>query len=180
MKRLERLVITLSLVAVCAGQAFAAGSPDHKMEALGQSPGGTKGMMQQMMKEPHHKLLMAHKKHLMNLAKTLKTEVAKTGTVEKQFAEGAVEEMKRSLGQMKKHHDEHKSMMSKDMLMQMDDHIKMMENRLSVVQQHVDQLDQLVKAESPDPKKVTTELDQILKQCDMMEMHMKKQKKSGK
>ncbi|SNB46904.1 hypothetical protein [Geobacter sp. DSM 9736] len=176
MKRISGMLITGAMLITCAGAGAAFGQPGGK--GMGRQGGMKDGMMQQMLNEPHPKLAMAYKRNLVNFAGTLKAHIAKTGKVDRQFAESAVEEMKRSLGQMKTHHDEHMKTMSDQMKQQMGEKMKMMDDRIATLQQHLDTLEKEVKAEAPDPKKVTAEVDQILKQCDMMKMDKKSQRKS--
>lgn len=175
MRTLAVLIATGAAVVMLAGQGMAAG------QAGGMGAGGMQGMKQQMMQSPHVKLAMAYKKNLQNFARALKAEVTATGKVDKQFAEQAVGEMRRSFEQMKKQHDEQMGMMSDEMRQQMGDKMKMMQDRLAMAQQHLDQLEGEVKADAPDPKKVVSEVNQILNQCDMMKMEgMQKKKKRTK
>ena len=175
MKRISVTIASALVFCLSVGTGFAAGPSGGK----GMGMGGMKSeMKQQMMESPHMKLAMAHKKNLQNFARALKTEVTNSGKVDKQFAEQAVEEMRHSLDRMKKHHDEQMKTMSEDMRQQMGEKMKMMEDRFATVQQHLEMLEKEVKAEMPDPKKVVSEANQILNQCDMMKMEgMKKKKK---
>ena len=177
MRTISAMIATGTMMLLLAGQGLAAGQATG--EGAGGMQGGMKnGMMQQMMESPHVKLAMTHKKNLQNFTRALKTEVTNSGKVDKQFAEQAVEEMKHSLDRMKKHHDEQMKMMSEDMRQQMGEKMKMMEDRFATVQQHLEKLENEVKADQPDPKKVVAEANQILNQCDMMKMEgMKKKKK---
>jgi len=50
---------------------------------------------------------MAYRDTLVTFATALRSEVTRMGKVDKNFAETAVEELKRSVALMKKHHDEH-------------------------------------------------------------------------
>ena len=166
MKKLS--VVCLALV-FSAGAVFAADTRKPGMK------GGA--MMQEMMKNPHHKLAMAYKKNLLNFANTLKADISSTGKFDKNLAETAVKEMRESLDQVKKHHDEAKGTMSEDMRARRAEMIKMMEDRMTAVRGHLDNLEKEVKADTPDVTKVRMELDQIVKQCEMMkmkEMHKKR------
>ena len=179
MRPIGAMIATGSMVFLLAGQVIAAGQAGGKGMGMGGMQGGMKSeMKQQMMESPHVQLAMAHKKNLQNFARTLKSQVTETGKVDKQFAEQAVEEMRHSLDRMKKHHDEQMKTMSEDMRQQMGEKMKMMEDRFATVQQHLEMLEKEVKAEMPDPKKVVSEANQILNQCDMMKMEgMKKKRK---
>lgn len=125
------------------------------------------------MQNPHHKLAMVYKKNLLNFATTLQSEVNRTGMVDKNFADITVKGMRDSLTQLQKHHDEAKGGMTEEMRAQKAEMIKKMEERLTVVRGHLDNLEKEVKTDVPDPSKVKMELDQIVKQCKMM-----KQKKT--
>ncbi|UFS70666.1 hypothetical protein LPW11_00395 [Geomonas sp. RF6] len=173
MKRKMILNVILLTGCLCAGNAAA--QPPH--QAHGLEPGGMSGGgMHRMMEDTHHKLGMAYRQSMEIFAQTLKSEVRRTGKVDKEFAETAVEEMRRSFGLMKKHHDEHKRGIPADVRQQMDEHIKTMEGRLSSLRQHLDLLEKEVKAQTPDPKKVIAEADEVVKGCEMMKMNMEKGK----
>lgn len=141
--------------------------PDHGMQ-----DGMKSDMMTPMMSNPHHKLGMAYMKNLQNFAEALKSDIATTGKVDKDLAATAVKEMKKSLDQMQKHHREMQKSMTAEMKSRMADMVKMMDNRFDATRQHLSSLEKEVKAKMPDPKKVTQELEQIGKQCEMMKkMH---------
>ncbi|GAB7024804.1 hypothetical protein [Geotalea toluenoxydans] len=48
--------------------------------------------------------------------------------------------------------------------------VKMMDNRFSTSRQHLDLLEKEVNGKNPDPNKVVTEVEQIIKQCEVMKM----------
>lgn len=170
--RFLSMISTLGLtIALFAGAGVAA---DTQMRMKGEMKGG---MMQDMMQNPHHKLAMVYKKNLLNFANTLKSEISRTGKVDKDFAESAVKGMRDSLNQMQKHHNEAKGSMAEGMRTQKAEMIKMMEDRFDVVDGHLNNLEKEVKADVPDPSKVKLELDQIVKQCNMMKTKLQKKVK---
>lgn len=163
MRSLSMLGSLCLAIALFAGAGYAA-------DAQMRMRGGAKG---DMMQNPHHKLAMVYKKNLLNFATTLKSEVSRTGTVDKDFADTIIKGMRDSLTQLQKHHDEAKGSMTEEMRAQKAEMIKNMENRLTVVRGHLDNLEKEVKNDVPDPSKVKMELDHIVKQCKMI-----KQKKT--
>ena len=171
MRLFSKISILGLTIALFTGAGVAA---DSQMRMKGEMNGG---MMQDMMQNPHHKLAMVHKKNLLNFAKTFKSEVSRTGKVDKDFAESAVKGMGDNLTQMQKHHNEAKSSMTEGMKTQKAEMIKMMEDRFDVVDGHLNNLEKEVKADVPDPSKVKLELDQIVKQCNMMKTKLQKKVK---
>ena len=175
---MKKLCMMVLGVVFAAGAAFAADADNQmpRMKSGEKSREKKQEMMKDMMQNPHHKLAMAYKKNLMNFAVALKSDIRATGKVDKDLAETAVKEMRNSLDQVKKHHDEAKGTMSEDMKTRQAEMIKMMESRLATVGTHLDNLEKEVKADNPDPNKVRMELDQIVQQCEMMKMKHKQKK----
>ena len=167
--KLLSMISTLGLtIALFAGAGVAA---DTQMRMKGETKGE---MMQGMIQNPHHKLAMVHKKNLLNFANTLKSEISRTGKVDKDFAGSAVKGMRDSLTQMQKHHNDAKSSMAEGMRTQKAEMIKTMEDRFDVIDGHLNNLEKEVKVDVPDPSKVKLELDQIVKQCNMMKTKLQK------
>ncbi|MBT1070323.1 hypothetical protein [Pelotalea chapellei] len=173
---ITKYTIAVAITMMMACSVFAA----DKMKGMqGHGMQGDKkdGAMQAMMSNPHHKLGMAYKKNLQNFAKALKSEVTATGKVDKDFAIIAVNEMRQSLKQMENHHKEMQDSMSPEMQERMTDLATMMDSRLNTTNQHLDLLEKEVKADNPDSEKIVAEVDQIMKQCEMMKMKGTNQKK---
>lgn len=166
------------IVAACLIATFPAFAQDMKMDKM-RGQGMQDGMMRGMMADPHHKLGMAYMQNLRNFARTLKTDITATGKVDKDFAVTAVNEMKQSYKQMMKHHDEMMQSMPEEKKNMMKDMMEMKNNRMKTTEQHLDALEKEVKMENPDPKKVIAEIDQVLKQCEMMRTMHREQKRSG-
>lgn len=80
---------------------------------------------------------------------------------------------------MMKHHDEMMQSMPEEKKNMMKDMMEMKNNRMKTTEQHLDALEKEVKMENPDPKKVIAEIDQVLKQCEMMRTMHREQKRSG-
>lgn len=172
----KQMAIAAAVLMISAGTAYSADTAGQEMQGRGMQKGMQKEM-QKGMTAPHHRLGMGYRKNLVNFAEALRSEVATTGKVDKQFAGTAVKEMRDSYEKMRTHHEQ----MPEDMKARMGEKMKMMENRLSMIGQHLDLLEKEVKADVPDPNKVTMEVRQILKQCEMMKMKdmQKKKRMSG-
>lgn len=174
--RLARYAAVVAISTMMTCPAFAADQM-KEMRGHGMQSMSKDGMMQAMMSNPHHKLGMAYKKNLQTFARTLKSDVTSTGKVDKEFAATAVNEMRQNLKQMEMHHREMQDSLSPEMKEKMGEMVKMMESRFATINQHLDLLEKEVQMENPDPKKVVTEVDQIMKQCEMMKMKAMSRKK---
>jgi len=125
--------------------------------------------MQGMMEGPHHVLAMAYRDNLATFARALRAQVTQSKTVNPDLARPAVAEMRRSFDQIKQHHQAQMSMMGNQpkpaamagMMQQMDTH-------LAALNDHLTALESEVNASTPDPKKVSEHLTEILKQCSEM------------
>ena len=122
---------------------------------------GKKGMQHDhmtmdMAKEPHHVLAMAYHQNLASFAKTLHEQTMQTGSVNVEFAQSAVAEMRRSFDQMSQHHQEHMQKMSAEEHTKMSAMMQQMDTHHTELNTDLTALEQEVKASNPDAKKVTT------------------------
>jgi hypothetical protein len=141
----------------------------------------SQGMMDMpaMMNEPHHQLAMAYKENMVNFAKALRQATTDTNTVNTPFARVAVAEMKRSFDQMQEHRQEHmKAMdgkmkaMDEKMKTDMAGMMKDMDTKTAAIKEDLAALDKEVDASAPDSKRISSFVDDILKNCDgMSKMH---------
>jgi hypothetical protein len=135
--------------------------------------------MSAMLNEPHHQLAMAYQQNMVNFAKALRQATTDTTTVNAPFARAAVAEMKRSFGQMQEHHQDHmKAMdgkmkaMDEKMKADMDGMMKDMDIKTAAIKEDLSALDKEAETSAPDSKKISSFVDDILKNCDgMSKMH---------
>jgi hypothetical protein len=118
--------------------------------------------MSGMMEGPHHVLAMAYMDNLATFARALGAQVTQSKTVNLDLARPAVAEMRRSLDQMKQHHQAQMTMMGDQTKPPMSE---MMETHLAALSEHLTALESEVNASTPDPKKVAEHTTEILKQC---------------
>src|ERR1039458_2905043 len=137
----------------------------------------SQGMMDMsaMMNEPHHQLAMAYKENMVNFAKALRQATTDTNTVNAPFARDAVAEMKRSFDQMQEHQQDHMKTMD-DKMKAMDEKMKtnmagmmkQMEAQTGAIKEDLAALDKEVQTSAPDSKRISSYVDDILKNCDSM------------
>ena len=165
------MLIALVLFSAVGAQAqYQKPSQSTKQEKKGMSMD-----MSKMMREPHHILAMAYKENLASFTKALRDQVSGSSTVNSEFANAAVTEMRRSLTQMEQHLQEHMKTMSGDM--NMSGMAQQMETHLAPIREHLGELEKDLQAATPDPKKVLVHTDEILKHLNavsqMHNMHKK-------
>ena len=124
-----------------------------------------KGMqgMNRMMGGPHHVLAMAYRDNLATFAKALQGQVTQTKSVNLEMARPAVSEMRRSLDQIREHHQAQMKMMGDHTESPMPGNMKHMETHLTALGEHLTALESEVNASTPDPKKVSEHTTEILK-----------------
>ena len=128
--------------------------------------------MSAMMSEPHHALAMAYKQNIGTFAKALHDQAQGSSPLNASFARDAVAEIKRSLDQMESHHGEHMSTMSEEMRSHMAMMMKDMEVHRSMLKNAVSALEQDVRADQLDSKRVAADSASILEHLDAMsKMH---------
>ena len=188
--RASTALVTVMLVGVATpGLAQTTKTPPAKMpehqDGMKDMKGmkGMKGMddMKGMMDGPHAMLAMAYRDNLMTFGRALKSQIAKSKTVDVDFARPATAEMRRSFDQMRTHHQAQSSMMGSNADAAMMGKMKDMDAHLVAVDQHLTALESEVKLATPDPKKVAEHVNEVLKQCEgMSTMHAKAKSSSMK
>ena len=163
------LVALLMSGAVATGMAQPAKPPPAKMpqhqdsmKAMHAMPG-----MNGMMEGPHHVLAMAYRDNLTTFAKALQGHAAHSKTVNLDLARPAVAEIRRSFDQMQQHYQAQMQMMTMmmgdSMKPAMSGMLQHMETHLAALGEHLTALESEVNASTPDPKKVSEHLTEILK-----------------
>jgi hypothetical protein len=131
--------------------------------------------MSAMMAEPHHALAMAYKQNIGTFAKVLHDQAMGSTPLDAGFAREAVAEMKRSLDQMEAHHAEHMGTMSEEMRSHMATMMKDMEAHGTMLKNAVNALEQDVKADHLDSKRIAADSASVLEHLDAMsKMHADK------
>jgi len=121
--------------------------------------------MNGMMGGPHHVLAMAYRDNLATFAKALQGQVTQTKSVNLEMARPAVSEMRRSLDQLREHHQAQMKMMGDHTESPMPGNMKHMETHLTSLGEHLSALESEIGASMPDHKKVSEHTTEILKQC---------------
>ena len=166
------MVITLVFLSAVGAQAqYQKPSQSTKQEKKGMSMD-----MSKMMREPHHILAMAYKENLASFTKALRDQVSGSSTVNSEFANAAVAEMRRSFTQMEQHLQDHMKAMSGDM--SMSGMTQQMETHLAPIREHLGELEKDLQAATPDAKKVLAHTDEILKHLNAMSQMHDMRKKS--
>ena len=141
----------------------------------------SQGMMDMsaMMNEPHHQLAMAYKENMVNFAKALRQATTDTNTVDVTLARVMVTEMRRSFDQMQEHQQDHMKAiddkmkaMDEKMKANMADMMKQMDAQTAAIKGDLEALDKEVQTSAPDSKRISSYVEDILKNCDSMsKMH---------
>ena len=141
--------------------------PQSKDSMKMQHPDQAKGMsgMSQMMNDPHHVLAMAYRDNLATFARALRAQVNQGKSVNLDLARPAVAEMRRSLDQIRQHHQAHAGMMGTQPTGATSTAMQHMDTHLTALNEHLDALEAEVNGATPDPKKVTDHLNGIVKEC---------------
>ena len=168
-----------SLLALLMCGATATGMAQTPTPSPGKMPQQQDSMkrmqgMSGMMGGPHHVLAMAYRDNLATFARALRGQVTQSKTVNLDLARPAVGEMRRSFDQMKQHHQAQMAMMGDHTKPPMSGTMQQMETHLTALSTHLTALESEVNASTPDPKKVSEQTTEILKQCaGMSAMHAK-------
>ena len=129
-------------------------------------------MAMEMAKGPHHVLAMAYHHNLSTFAKALHEQAAGAGSVDVDFANAAVAEMRRSFDQMKKHHQAHMKTMSAEMNAAMGSMMQQMETHRTELDTQLTELEKETRSAKPDEKQVATLAASVHAHCDAMaKMH---------
>jgi hypothetical protein len=167
-----------SLLAVLLSGAIATVVAQATTPSPAKMPQHQEGMkgrqgMNGMMEGPHHVLAMAYRDNLATFARALRAQVTQSKTVNLDLARPALAEMRRSLEQMKQHHQAQMAMMGDQAKPAMSGMMQQMETRLEALNGHLDALGTELNATTPNPKKVSEHATEILKDCAAMPMHTK-------
>ena len=167
-KAYKALWLALALVLLSAVGVQA--QYQKESESAKQEKKGMSMDMSKMMREPHHVLAMAYKENLASFTKALRDQVSGNNTVNSEFANAAVAEMRRSFTQMEQHLQDHMKAMSAEM--NMSGMTQQMETHLAPIREHLGELEKDLQVATPDPKKVLVHADEILKHLNAMsQMH---------
>ena len=169
-----------SILAVLALTVFGAGSA---LAFAGHQHGAGKPMqhdmgkmdMEGMMAEPHHVLAMAYMQNLGAFTHALHHQAEAATPLDASFARAAVDEIKRSIDEMEKHHAEHMKTMSVEMRSHMEMMMKDMDTHRAMIKDAVGALDKDVHVDQIDAKKVAADCGIVIEHLDAMsKMHRDK------
>ena len=133
---------------------------------------GMKSEMSQMMKSPHHMLMMAHMNSMSGFASTLRDQALKPGALDVEFARAAVAELRHCLDAMEAIHQKHMDGMNAEMKAKMQMMMEKMGKERAMVKDQVSALETDVLADTPDSKQVAAHTNALLKHFAMMsKMH---------
>lgn len=156
---------------------------DHQDSTKGMK--GMKGMKDKKdMKEmngkgdakegPHHLLAMAYRDNLTTFAKAIRQDANRTKAVNLDLARPALAEMKRSLEQMKQHHDAQLATMGNQSNPSMSEMKQRAETHVAAIGHHLAALESELNTRAPSSKAVAEYATEILKECaGMSAMHGK-------
>ena len=131
--------------------------------------------IERMMAEPHHVLAMAYMQNLGAFTHALHNQAESSTPLDASFARAAVDEIKRSIDEMEKHHAEHMKTMSVEMRSHMEVMMKDMDTHRAMIKAAVDALDKDVHADQIDAKKVAADCSVVIEHLDAMsKMHGEK------
>jgi hypothetical protein len=159
-----------------------AGWAQHKHPQGGQKKPGMAGMkseMAQMMKSPHHMLIMAHMKTMSEFARTLRAQAVRPEALDLEFARAAVAELRHHLDAIEATHQKHMQAMEAEMKPEMDKMSAEMKSKMQMMMEKMDKdraklkdqvstLETDVQRQTPDSSQVTADTDSLLKNLAMM------------
>ena len=128
--------------------------------------------MSAMMNEPHHVLARAYMENIGTFAKALRDQAQGSSPLNADFARAAIAEIRRSLDEMEKHHQEHMQGMSADMKTHMAAMMKDMEAHRTKLKAAVAALEKDIQASPLVAKQVAADSADLVKHLDdMSKMH---------
>jgi len=145
-----------------------AASAQHKHTNTPPQQTGMKEEMSEMMKSPHHLLMMDHMKSMSAFATTLRDQALKPEALDVEFARAAVTELRHCLNAMEAIHQKHMDTMSPEMKAKMQMMMEKMEKEHSMVKDQVSALETDVQTDTPDSKQVVSHANALLKHSGMM------------
>jgi hypothetical protein len=153
------------------------GKAQHKHQPSGQkTAGSTPAMskpamqmnMSEMMKAPHHMLMMAYMKSMSEFTRTLRDQAMKPEALDVEFARATVAEIRHNLDAMEALHQRHMQTMSAEMQSKMQSMMEKMDKGRSMLRDQVSALEADVQADKPDAKQLTVHANALLKHLGMM------------
>lgn len=175
------LAVCIALTCLAAG-ALAQTEHQHDTQKPSPSTGvqGKKPMqhdmskmdMSAMMNEPHHVLAMAYMQNMGTFAKALRDQAQASSPLNADFARAAVAEIRRSLDEGEKHHQEHMQGMSEEMRSHMAGMMKDMDAHSTKLKDAVAALEKDVQASTLNAKQVAADSTVIVNHVEeMSKMH---------
>jgi len=166
MKRLYAILLVLLVVSF---QVVATTIPqDNPTAKKAPSRPAHNRMAMGMAGDPHHALAMAYHRNVINFARVLRNQTARSKSVNVEFARAAVAEIRRSSDEMTKHHKEHMDAMSPEMQDKMKTMMAQMAKHETEFNDQLTALEREVQLATPDPKKVSTLAGSLLNHVDSM------------
>lgn len=162
----------LTTVAASTEQAPATKPKMHDKMDMSHDKMGMSHDQMKMASEPHHVLAMAYHQNLAAFSKALHEQTMNAGPLNLEFARAAVSEMRRSFDQMKQHHQEHMKGMSADKHAKMTGMMEKMGSGQAEMNTQITDLEQELRAATPDAKKVSDLAGRLHKHLgEMAKMH---------
>jgi len=166
------LVLLIALAAT-AQHKHPPGGQQKKADMTGMS-----AEMSQMMKSPHHMLMMAHMKSMVDFARTLRAQAVKPQALEVEFARAAVAELRHNLDAMEAIHEKRMQAMSPEMKSKMETMSAEMKSKMQMMMEKMEKdratlKDQVNALETdvqgtPDNQQVLADTNALLKHLGMM------------
>ena len=161
------LVIWMSIIVVLLGVGSISAQDGKKMD------------MAEMMKSPHHVVMMAYRQNALTFARVL-WDLSSDGKIQDvDLVRNAFAELKRSLEKMEEMHQLHMSKMGKmsaEMMEKMKPMMEKMKAEKAVVSGHILALERALKADSPNPQEVEMHTAALILQFEKMKMSGDKMK----
>jgi len=168
-KTISAILVTLSLLAF---GATAVTAQEGKPAAQATTPDKDKDKVshdaKMMAQEPHNVLAMAYHESLCAFAKALHGQTVGAGPVNVEFARAAVVEMRRSFDQMKKQNEAYMETISTEVRTTTAPMMQELETHRADLNAQLTALEEEVKLETPDAKKVATLAASVHTRLDSM------------
>ena len=129
-----------------------------------------KTMMAEMMKSPHHAMMMAYRQNVVTFAAALRDVAADKQMFDRDFARTALTEIKRGAEMMDGIHQKHQAMMSAEMRQKMVMMMEKMSKDQSAMKEHIVALETLLQSDAPNLKDVQMHAAAIVSQFEKMKM----------
>lgn len=129
-----------------------------------------KTMMAQMMKSPHHAMMMAYRQNVVNFAAALRDMAADSKIFDRDFARAALSEIKRGSEMMDGIHQKHQATMSAEMRQKMAMMMEKMSKDQSAIKEHTVALETLLQSDEPNLKELQMHAVAIASQFEKTKM----------